>query len=263
MMPYSAHAAFSVAPLVSAKAVAVYGWNDDGEHLLYEKKQHYLYPIASLTKLAAAKTVTELYGSKYTFTLPVSIAVGRNRIPAGAVIRRDDLLKAFLISSSNDAGGIFADTIGRQTFMDTLNNFLHTQKYTSTNFVNVTGLDPASPVLLPNRMTAHNVTRLLNDIYMDDPVLSTIISTKEVDIKDRKSKTIYTVRSSNEINYNDTYKDFIIASKTGRTNKAGENLAFVTDGYGEYDYITVVLLSSANRYKDGIAILNWLEVVKK
>jgi D-alanyl-D-alanine carboxypeptidase len=56
------------------------------------------------------------------------------------------------------------------------------------------------------------------------------------------------------------YKDKVIMSKTGLTNLAGQNLAFVTPSpTDDYEYYTVVFLGSKSRTTDSKKILDWLD----
>jgi D-alanyl-D-alanine carboxypeptidase len=67
-----------------------------------------------------------------------------------------------------------------------------------------------------------------------------------------------TLKQTNALFRNDAYKDKVMMSKTGLTNMAGQNLAFVTEGNDLYDYITIVFLGSKNRTTDSEKILDWL-----
>ncbi|MEI6022337.1 MAG: serine hydrolase [bacterium] len=261
-MPVYAQA--KVSPLVlSARGVAIYGYKNNIETRLYQKNQNNLYPVASITKLATAKVVEETI-SDYTKIYTKSPITILHATPVDTLAQtsfsRDDLLRALLISSSNDAANSFCTFIGYTKCMLQINTFLHDGGYTKTDFINPHGLDPALPTDPLNRMTPYNTIHLVRDIYTHDPFLASILSEKESDIIDQKTFLQTHIISSNEINADPLYKDKIILSKTGRTNRAGENMVFVTQGGKKFDYIVVVFFGSRSRVADGEKILDWLDV---
>ncbi len=252
-------------PAVTAKGIAIYGWKKDGAMFpIYVKNEHYVYPIASLTKLVTAKAVEELYKPDEIFTISKLAASTEGTLPgivAGAQFVRDDLLKALLVSSSNDAAVAFMEPTGKQTFLDKMNTILRTGNYTTTVFTNPSGLDPAKKLAVkPNRMTPFKVTMLLNDIYKNDSLLRSIMAEDSAEITDLSTNTPVVLKQTNALYRDDNYKDKVLMSKTGLTNLAGQNLAFVTPSTtDEYLYYTVVFLGSKNRNTDSKKILDWLD----
>lgn len=251
------------APTLSAKGVAIYGWNEgDTEPTpLYLKNEHRLYPIASLTKLVTAKVAEELYDKETIFTLSkkaISTYGVTNGMYVGAQFTRDDLLKALLVNSSNDAAAALMERVGTKTFLEKMNNVLHTNKYTMTSFVNPSGLDPAQKSIKPNRMTPYHLTRLLNDIYRSDPLLVDLMSKDAVEITNLKTNTTALLKQTNILYRDEAYKDKILMSKTGLTNLAGQNVAFISPGTDEYEYISVVILGSKSRATDSRKVIDWL-----
>ncbi len=251
---------------VKAAGAAIYGWDDGVPTLLYQKKQNWLFPIASITKLATAHAVEEMFSADKNFIVSTSAVKTLGSAPGitvGAQLSRDDLLRALLISSSNDAATVFAEYAKKQSLVEAMNSFLHGNGYTATSFVNPSGLDPFTKTIAPNRMTPYNISRLMSDIYQDNGVIREIMTQKTAVITDQKSGVQAVLKSSDELNYDPLYADRVLIGKTGRTNKAAETLTFVTEGYGDYDYITVALLYTGYRYQDGKAVLNWLEAMKE
>lgn len=250
-----------VFPALSAKSVAVYGWKGGVATPLFVQNENKTYPIASITKLITAKAVEELYTPDTIFTVSKTAVVTKGSTPGiivGAQFKRDDLLAALLLSSSNDAASVFAEKVGKKKFLATMNKIIHKYEYTQTSFINPSGLDPSKKsTIKPNRMTAYNLSRLLSDVY-HDPLLVGIMNQFEANIFDIKHESVTTIRQSNELYYDDAYRDKVIIGKTGRTNLAGENLAFITKGGDAYDYITVVFLSSGDRVTDAKKIVDWL-----
>jgi D-alanyl-D-alanine carboxypeptidase len=162
-----------------------------------------------------------------------------------------------LVGSSNDVPQLFALYIGKD-FLLSMNTFLQSGLYTKSLFYNGTGLDPLDKKFPVNRLTPYNTMHLVKDVYTGDAALTTILAQKEVSVTNMQTGEIIKIKSTNELNTDPLYKDRVVLSKTGRTNRAGENLVFVTHGGRNFDYIVVVLLSSKNRHADGKVVVDWL-----
>ncbi|MDB5188935.1 MAG: peptidase D-alanyl-D-alanine carboxypeptidase 1 [Candidatus Nomurabacteria bacterium] len=250
---------------LSAQGVAIYGWRDGVPTVFYIQNDTQPFPIASITKLVTAKAVEILYPQNSTITISASAAkdLDSNGLMLGMTFSRDDLLRALLISSNNEAGRQFAEGVGDKVFLDTMNAFLHDNGYLSpkVNFINPTGLDPNSKATAPNQFTATTLSTILSDIYRNDPLLTSILEQKSAVITDQNTGMTLSLKSSDELNNDPLYGPHIILSKTGTTALAQQTVAFVTNGQGKYDYITVVLLHSKDRATDGKRILDWLQEV--
>lgn len=250
-------------PALTAKGVAIYGWKDGEQVPIYLKKEHTLFPVASITKLITAKVAEDVYDKDKIFTISSTAAATEGTTPGivvGAQFTRDDLLKALLISSSNDAAVALMEPLGKQTFLKKMNDILHTKNYTATSFINSSGLDPSKKLQVkPNRLTPYHLTELLNDIYEHDRLLTKIMGTDTTEITNLKTNTPVVLKQTNALYRDELYKDKVVMSKTGLTNLAGQNLAFVTQTADSYDYITIVLLGSKNRTVDSKKVLDWLD----
>jgi D-alanyl-D-alanine carboxypeptidase len=84
---------------------------------------------------------------------------------------------------------------------------------------------------------------------------------KNTKVTNLKTGVVIDVDTTNKLNRDPLYADKIIISKTGITDLAGQNLAFITSGEGKYDYVSVVFLQSKDRYADGKLIIDWLDPV--
>lgn len=265
IIPTAVHADTVDLSKLTGKGIAIYGWRNGVPTVLYQKKQQYLFPVASITKLATAKAAVQLYPATMTFVMSPEAMLntyedGGGILP-GMTFTRDDMLRALLVSSNNGVANQLLASAPAGTFLAAMNAFLHDNKYTTTSFVNPSGLDPEDKKIMPNRLTPKSVSYMLSDMYRTDPLLVGIMKQKEGTITDMVSGTKLNLRTSNRINRDDVYKDKIIISKTGITDLSGQSLAFVTSGEGKYDYITVVFLGAKNRYADGILIIDWLQQV--
>lgn len=246
--------------VVSARGVAIYGIQGKKETKLYAKNQEFLFPVASITKLVTAKVVMQYFGDNTTFSATAPLYIpGTNpqqALPVG-VYTRDDLLRVMLVGSSNDIAQLFAGYIGKD-FLLGMNTFLQSGLYTKSLFYNGSGLDPLDPKSPVNRLTPYNMMHLLRDIYKNDPAMSSMLGLKNTTATNLQTGESVQIKSSNELYKDSLYTGRVVMSKTGRTTRAGENVAFITQGGKNFDYIVVVLLSSKNRYADGKAVLDWL-----
>lgn len=250
---------------LSAKGIAIYGWRNGVPTVLYSEKAGYLFPVASITKLVTAKVAEALYPSTTVFTLSKEAMVGAyeddSYIVPDMQFSRDDMLRALLINSNNAIANQFVLSAPLGTFIAAMNKFLHAKNYTTTSFVNPNGLDPLDKKVLPNRLTPQKMSYLLSDIYREAPFLVSIMTEKRSTVINIKTGVVIDVKTTNKLNKDPLYADKVIISKTGITDLAGQNLAFITSGEGKYDYVTVVFVQSKNRYADGKLILDWLDQV--
>jgi D-alanyl-D-alanine carboxypeptidase len=109
-------------------------------------------------------------------------------------------------------------------------------------------------------MTPYHLTTLLNDVYLHSPLLKDIMGQNNVEITDIRNNVPVTLKQTNSLYRDDFYKDKVVMSKTGLTNLAGQNLAFVTQGTDVFDHVTIVILGSKNRKIDSEKILDWLAI---
>ena len=273
-------------PTLSAQGVAVYGWKYDQPTAIILKNKDTLYPIASITKIATAKVVEDGYSLDKVFTINKKAAATYGHTPgivAGSTFSRNDLLKALLINSCNDAATALYEPIGGDAFMDRINQFLHEQHFATTDFVNDSGLDPnarghRATAAETNRLTPEGLTQLVHYIYNTDPLLTTIMAHPSVAITDRTRNRSIAIGTTNPLFSMPKYKNRILLSKTGTTRLAGENLVMVasskkaaavkmksgiaqndTASHAEYDYYTIVILHSQNRVADAQKIFAWID----
>jgi D-alanyl-D-alanine carboxypeptidase len=259
-----AQAAVDLSPL-TAQGVAIYGWRNGVPTVLYEENDTVSFPLASLTKLVTAKAVEVLYPPSTTFVLSKEAMLNAfeddSFIVPGMRFTRDDMLRALLVNSNNAIANQFAFSAPGNSFIDTMNSVLHSSGYATGTFINPSGLDPLDTTSVPNELTPQKISYLLSDIYRTDPFLTSILKEKNSIVTNLNTGVQVALKSTNKLNYDPLYADKIIISKTGVTDLAGQNLAFVTSGEGKYDYVTVVFTHSENRYADGKLILDWLDPV--
>ncbi len=121
--------------------------------ILWEKNMHKAYPIASLTKMMVGLLVIEeIFAGKITWKSMIRVTPQATRtggfmvsLKSGSSLSVEDLLKAVLVSSGNDAAYLLAQYLGgtEQKFVTRMNRRAQQLGMTSTRFTNPTGM-PAS-----------------------------------------------------------------------------------------------------------------------
>jgi serine-type D-Ala-D-Ala carboxypeptidase (penicillin-binding protein 5/6) len=99
--------------------------------ILWEKNMHKAYPIASLTKMMVGLLVIEdIYAGKISWNSMIRVTPEATRaggfmvsLKSGSSLSVEDLLKAALISSGNDAAYLLAQYLGgtEQKFVNRMN----------------------------------------------------------------------------------------------------------------------------------------------
>ena len=148
--------------------------------VLWEKNMHKAYPIASLTKMMVGLLVIEdIYAGKISWKSAVRVTPEATRaggfmvsLKSGKTISLEDLLKAALISSGNDAAYLLAQFIGgsEQKFVNRMNQRAVQLGMKSTRFSNSTGM-PAPNSLNDNHSSPMDLLILCKEILKYDELL--------------------------------------------------------------------------------------------
>jgi D-alanyl-D-alanine carboxypeptidase (penicillin-binding protein 5/6) len=232
---------------LSAESILVYDPNT-GE-ILFEKDAEKERAVASLTKLLSAIVVLENYN------LEEVVSVSREYIPEdldwqleleeGDRVSVENLLKAMLISSYNDAAYIVANAYpygGYEGFIKAMNSKASKLRMVNSNFANPAGLDDEK-----NYSTAKDIAILLS-VAKRYEMITQLVNTGFDTIywysnEELVSKKIYTTNQLYGVN------QYIQGFKTGVTKEAKECFA----GYFIYpnnqELITIVL-GSEERFED-------------
>lgn len=159
-------------PIAAAAYVVLDG--DTGETLAsYNADQP--RPVASLTKLMTARLVLDAGSLEDTATVP-PLQVGGDESQAGLEpgdrVSRDELLRAMLVASANDAAETLAvDVAGdEQSFVDMMNAEAAEAGLDATHYANPTGLDDPE-----QHSSAADVARLAGDL-LQDPAFRSIVA---------------------------------------------------------------------------------------
>ena len=253
-------------PELELEARAVYTVEVKTGTVLFEKNARTSMQVASLTKLATALTAIELIPPDSVITAsPQAVAQDgvAGDLKAGEVLRRDALLAAMLIPSSNDAAWALAEYIGVPTFIAAMNRRAEALGLGETaHFVNPHGIDAGG-----HYASAIDMATFLN-LAIRDPVLAPLLVARDYKIKNEHDTIIHTFKTTNELLRR---VEGIVGAKTGFTDEAKGALAiafYPTAKNKEAIYrdadtsnvplVILVVLGSPDRFSETEALIRWI-----
>lgn len=231
---------------ITAQSYLVVNLSDNS--VVLEKNPNQPYSIASITKLMNAIIVLENIDTDQTITLTEKMLEPLGHSPSlflGLSVSAENLLKASLIQSTNDASEALVYFVGKEKFMDLMNRKAKEINMTNTVFYDVHGLNPA------NRFTAADLAKLLMYIYNNHPEILSITRDNNFWLPDLTGKLLKFQ------NVNNFYPlSAFIGGKAGYLPEAKQTLASIFNVNG--DRIAIVLLYSSNHRTDVFTILKQL-----
>lgn len=212
---------------------------------IFELNGNTQLPLASLTKLMTALTAKENMpeGTIIEIADEAIAQEGNNGLIAGEKWLLKDLLRAMLISSSNDAAHAIALSYGNsdEPFIKLMNKMAGEIGLKQTFFLNATGLD-YSENIAGAYGSCENIAKLLAYIIKNQPEL--------MDATTQHSVVINGTTFSNT-NVLVEKIPFLIGGKTGYSDLAGGNLTIICNKNINNPIIIVVLGSSVDgRFND-------------
>jgi D-alanyl-D-alanine carboxypeptidase (penicillin-binding protein 5/6) len=218
-------------PIPAAAYVVLDG--DTGEPLAsYNADQP--RPVASLAKLMTARLVLDAGQLEHTATVPPLQTAGDESqagLEPGDQVSRDELLRAMLVASANDAARTLAvDVAGDENrFVDMMNAEAAAAGLDTTRFANPAGLDDPA-----QHSSAADIARLAHDL-MQEPVFRQIVAAESTTLDGSE------LPATNDLLGTYQGADGI---KTGHTDEAGWCIAAsaTRDGRG----VVAVVLGAPN-----------------
>lgn len=235
-------------PEVGAASAIVF--DPESERILFAKDEHAPRKIASLTKLATTLAALDSFKAADIITIAkrsVETYPRAGNFLPGERFRLEDMLKAMLIASSNDAATAIAEQAGLTTFMARMNKLAADLGLERALFENPTGLDAGD-----NRATAIDVMHLV--LYtLGAPELWNIMGQSRATIYALGTRAPHVLVSTNEL----LNKFGVIGGKTGYTTEANGTYAalFQTPGGRR---LGLVVLGSSDRFGDARALIEWV-----
>ena len=235
-------------PTIDVKAQAVGAFSEGGKEVFgWETDKR--WPIASLSKLMTAVIALEYMDTNQIVVIsPEAMAVESpsGGFSTGQKYRVNDLVRAMLLVSSNNAAEQISEVFGREEFIKIMNSKALELGMTETNFIDATGLSSR------NQSTINDLVRLTEYIRLFRPELMATTSKASgiiTEVKTGKRRTL------NNINSFAGGKDFV-GGKTGSTLEAGGNLISVFNIGGGPKII--IILGADDKFAETVKIKNSL-----
>ena len=251
-------------PPVSLQAKAAYVYDARTQTVLFALNENTRMPLASLTKLMSALVAEELAPAYGTVTVSQESLLpdGDNGLKVGEKWSLQDLLDFSLVTSSNDGIHTVALALGAlehsqatpkeavNDFVGKMNRKANELNLKNTYFWNESGLDE-SEVKGGAYGTARDIATLLNYILVSQPEL--LEATQKAETTFSSDKYNHRAKNTNSL-ANEI--PGLLASKTGFTDTAGGNLAFVFDPeLGRPIIVSILGSTSAGRFADARTLI--------
>lgn len=232
------------------------------QQILYEENGYEMCEIASLTKMMSILLVfEEIKSGKLSLNDTLKASTKASQIGGSQIFLREyelmrveDLLKAVVIKSANDATYTFAEKLGGETkvdgFVEKMNNRSKELGLRNTYYYYPHGLPPTwaerkKQKIRGNRSTCYDLT-LLAEEMLKYPKLIEFSSTWLDYIRDEPGKKKFMLRNTSRLIKDYPYFDGL---KTGFYDKAGFNIVATAKKDG-VRLVAVVLGTRSMRGRD-------------
>ncbi len=241
--------AFSAAPEISAKALLVYDMASGAN--LYQSGAQQKLQIASLTKIMTAIIASEDPDYAKTITITandvLSIAPMLSLKPGDRVMP-EDLLKAMLIGSANDAAKTLANHFPkREEFVARMNAKAVELGMSSTHFSTPVGFDAED-----NYSTAGDLAKLVQYALQHLPYTD-IWQTINYRFSSLDGN-VYAIRNSNQLVYS---RKEIRSIKTGSTPLSQQSMIVQAENQQGHKII-VIVLGAADRDSAALKLIDYI-----
>jgi D-alanyl-D-alanine carboxypeptidase (penicillin-binding protein 5/6) len=235
-------------PPISAKNIFII---DRGSKMvLYSQNgDDRIYP-ASTTKMMTALVAADHYPWDTELTVSHSFTEGTDiGLRPGERVTVENLLYALLVQSANDAAEVLADNYdgGRESFINSMNQWAERLNLQQTHFLNPTGLDQEG-----HYSSASDLARLA-DYLVENPGLRRIVSTENAVIASVDLADIHPVTNVNRLLGK---VPGVFGVKTGYTDLAGESLVTFINRDGHE--VIISLMGSLDRFADTTQLIDWV-----
>lgn len=236
-------------PGLRINAAAVLLRDVDSGLVLYEKESASRFPIASLTKLMTALVVDRLLGPDEVVEIQAEdlrVPEYRVNLVVGERVYAQDLVKAMLIASGNDAAYALARHASGSVaaFAQEMNREARILGMRDTAFTNPAGLDH------PGHYSTARDLSLLVDEFLLHPELVEIAGTSQSIIASLDGRQLHRLETTNRLLGQD---QAVVGLKTGYTSEARGNLIALVDRPRFY----TIILGSDQREAETMRLINW------
>lgn len=216
---------------------------------LYEYQAQRRVPPASLTKIMSALVILEHGQLHELATVSRKAAAAHKthlRLKTGQVFRLEDLVKAMLIVSANDACLAAVEHVAgsEEGFVELMNVKAQALGLTDTHYVNACGFDA------PDHYSTATDLAMLTEAAMSHPTFRTFVRSKLEVISSINANRSYLLRNTNHLLGRIPGVEGV---KTGFTSKAGRCLVAKVSHEGKE--LLLVLLNSSRRWTTASRLL--------
>ncbi|OGM91847.1 hypothetical protein A2755_00570 [Candidatus Wolfebacteria bacterium RIFCSPHIGHO2_01_FULL_48_22] len=215
--------------------------------LVYNRNISQRWPIASITKLMSAVIAIEQFDTKEPVTITaahVERTEGFSTFSPGTTLTANDMVRALLIASSNDAAFALADHMGEEEFIGRMQAKAQELGMNQTSFYEPSGLS------FLNQSTASDLYLLMRYIHHTHPYLLDSTRQKTVTVWDSGQGKQKTVANINQF----AGRSDFLGGKTGFIDQSGGNLVAMFKADGKQLFAAV--LGSADRFGEIETLLN-------
>ena len=242
----------TASPIVQEVAVSSAGAYKIGGQELYAFRADKRWPVGSITKLMTALVADRLYLSEKPYELieitdEMVRAVGdEGGFESGETIRADDLIKAMMLVSSNDAANALAIHYGEDKFVALMNETAKELGMINTTFADATGISTQ------NLSTVEDIRTLSEFLWKNYTYIFDISQRPSETIIERVSGTKW---SLDNINPFVSRTDFL-GGKAGGTSESEGNLVSIFDVPEREGEVIIIVFGSGDRIAETEKILN-------
>jgi len=228
---------------ITAKSYLAINLSDDS--VLMEKNSDESYPIASITKMMTAVIVFEEIDLNRKITLTEEMLKPYGHSPSvylGLSINAENLLKATIIQSVNDAAESLSYFIGKERFVALMNQKAGEIGMASTIFYDAHGLNPK------NSSCAQDLAKLLSYVHENHPEILNISRDNDFWLPDPAGKSL------KFRNLNNFYPlASFMGGKSGYLPQAKDTFAAIFNING--NAVAIIVLYSENHQADIFSII--------
>ncbi|MFA5743180.1 MAG: serine hydrolase [Candidatus Paceibacterota bacterium] len=225
--------------------------------ILFEKEIDKKLPIASVSKLMTAVVALENYSLQSEIKISqeaIDQEGEAGRLDSDEILSVENLLYVMLIESSNDAAEALAENMGREEFIELMNQKAGSLGLENTFFVNPNGLDAENRNIL-NVSSALDLAKLIIYIQKNHPLIGDILSRKEFSFNSPNGQFHHNLASTNALLYNSQ----TLWGKTGYTKKANGCMINLIRPQSDDDLIIInVVLGADDRFYEMQRLTDWL-----
>ena len=236
---------------VTISAKSFYVLDLTSNTVLAERNAERILRPASTTKLMTALIALELWPRTMpiTTTSVPELSGFKSIFPVGQQYYLEDLIRAALIQSSNDAAYLIAQqhSEGISGFVARMNERAQELGLESTYFENPAGFDA------DNQISSARDLAILTKEFLRVPFLAEVVATSQATITTIDGKFSVPLRTTHQLLGKDPS---VLGVKTGTTE--GANQVLITLFERENRQILVVLMGSDDRYLETVQLTNWV-----